>query len=93
MKNVAWMNHPAMKNIDARKLAILVDLANEAEGKAADKALPLIIKANAQLKAMGLTFSNEEADLMVDILTKDMSPNEKQKVDMIKKMMPKNKGK
>jgi hypothetical protein len=93
MKDIAWMNHPAMKNIDPRKLAILVDLANEAEGKAADKSLPLIIKANAQLKAMGLTFSGEEADLMVDILTKDMSPNEKQKVEMIKKMMPKSKGK
>lgn len=93
MKDVAWMNHPAMKNIDPRKLALLVDLANEAEGKPTDKALPLIIKANAQLKAMGLNFSNEEADLMVDILTKDMSPNERQKVEMIKKMMPRNKGK
>lgn len=93
MKDFAWMSHPAMKNIDARKMAILIELANESEGKPADKSLPLIMKANAQLKAMGLTFSNEEADLMVDILTKDMSPAEKQKVDMIKKMMPKNKGK
>lgn len=93
MKDLAWMNHPAMKNIDARKMAILMELANEAEGKPADKSLPLLMKANAQLKAMGLTFSSDEADLMVDILTKDMSPAEKQKVDMIKRMMPKNKGK
>lgn len=93
MKNLAWMNHPALKNIDPRKLAILVELANEAEGKPADKALPLVIKANAQLKALGLTFTPEEADLMVDILTKDMSPAEKQKVEMIKRLIPKNMGK
>ncbi|MFV0342841.1 MAG: hypothetical protein ACK5JH_08090 [Anaerocolumna sp.] len=93
MKDMTWMNHPAMKNIDARKLAILVDLANEAEGKAPDKALPLLIKANAQLKAMNLSFTSEESDLMVKILTKDMSSSDKQKVDMIKKMMPKNKQK
>lgn len=91
MKDLEWINHPAMKDIDARKLAILVDLANEAEGKTADKALPLLIKANAKLKALGLTFTTEETDLMVEILTKDMSAADKQKLDMIKKMLAKNK--
>jgi hypothetical protein len=89
MKDLAWINHPAMKNIDARKLAILVDLANEAEGKTAEKALPLLISANAKLKALGLTFTTQETDLIVDILTADMPPQEKQKLDLIKKMMPK----
>lgn len=91
MKDLEWINHPAMKDIDARKLAILVELANEAEGKPADKALPLLIKANAKMKALGLTFSTEESDLMVEILTKDMPPAEKQKLDMIKKMIAKKK--
>lgn len=89
MKDLAWINHPAMKNIDARKLAVLVDLANEVEGKPADKALPVLIKANAKMKALGLTFTPEESDLMIEILTKDMSPQERQKLEMIKKMMPK----
>jgi hypothetical protein len=89
MKDIAWINHPAMKNIDARKLAILVDLANEAEGKPVDKALPLLVKSNAKMKAMGLSFTSDESDLMIEILTKDMSPAEKQKLEMIKKMLPK----
>ncbi|SHO51233.1 hypothetical protein [Anaerocolumna xylanovorans] len=86
MNNFSWMNHPAMKNIDARKLAILVELANEAEGKSQDKVLPLLMTANAKLKSMNLTFTKEENDLLVDILTKDMSPADRQKVEMIKKM-------
>lgn len=86
MNNFTWMNHPAMKNIDARKLTILMELANEAEGKSQDKLVPLLIKANAKLKSMNLNFTKEENDLLVDILTKDMSPAEKQKVEMIKKM-------
>ncbi len=89
MKHLDWINHPAMKNIDARKLAILVDLANEAEGKSADKALPLLIKANAKMKALGLSFTPNESDLMVEILTKDMSPADKQRLEMIKKMIVK----
>lgn len=86
MNNNSWMNHPAMKNIDARKLTILMELASEAEGKAPDKALPLLVKANAKLKAMNLTFTKEENDLLIDILTKDMSAADKQKVEMIRKM-------
>ncbi|MFU0826780.1 MAG: DUF1778 domain-containing protein [Lachnoclostridium sp.] len=91
MKNLDWINHPAMKNIDARKLAILVDLANEAEGKPADKALPLLIKANAKMKALGLTFTQEETDLMIEILTQDMTSAEKQKLEIIKKLIAKRK--
>lgn len=86
MNNLNWMNHPAMKNIDPRKLAVLVDLSKEAEGKSQDKVVPLLVKANTQLKAMNLTFTKEENDLMVDILTQDMSPADKQKVEMIRKM-------
>lgn len=86
MNNFAWMNHPAMKNIDARKLAILVELANEAEGKSQDKIVPLLVKTNAKLKSMNLSFTKEENDLLIDILTQDMSAADKQKVEMIKKM-------
>lgn len=91
MKDLTWMNHPAMKNIDARKLAVLVDLANEAEGKSPDKALPLFIAANAKMKALGLNFTNEESDLMIEIVTTDLSPKEKQRVEMMRKMIPKKK--
>jgi len=88
-KNFNWMNHPAMKDIDARKLAILVDLANEAEGLSTEKALPLLLKTNAKMKALGLTFTPTETELLVEILSKDMSPNDKQKLDALKKMITK----
>jgi hypothetical protein len=91
MKDFTWINHPAMKNIDARKLALLVDLANESEGLAPDKALPMLIKANAKMKALGLNFTAEETDLIIEILTKDMAPADRQKVEIIKKMAAKKK--
>lgn len=89
MKNYNWINHPAMKNIDARKLAILVDLANEAEGLSSDKALPLLIKTNAKMKALGLTFTPTESELLVEILSQDMSPADKQKLEVLKRMIAK----
>lgn len=89
MKNYNWINHPAMKDIDAKKLAILVDLANEAEGLGTDKALPLLLKTNAKMKALGLSFTPTETDLLVEILSQDMSPADKQKLEVLKKMIAK----
>lgn len=86
-----WINHPAMKDIDARKLAILVDLANQANGLSTDKALPLLIATNAKMKSLGLSFTPEETDLLVEILSKDMNAADKQKLDLVKKMIAKNK--
>lgn len=86
-----WINHPAMKNIDARKLAILVDLANQANGLSTDKALPLLVSTNAKMKSLGLSFTPEETDLLVEILSKDMNAADKQKLELVKKMISKNK--
>lgn len=91
MKDSTWINHPAMKNLDARKLAILIDLMNEADGKPTEKALPLLVKTNAKMKSLGLSFTPEETNLIVEILTKDMSAADKQKVEMLKKMIAKKK--
>lgn len=90
MKDVSWINHPAIKNIDARKLAILVDLINEAEGKPLDKALPILLKTKTKLNALGLSFTNEETSLILDILSKDMSATEKIKFENMKRIIESN---
>jgi len=91
MNDSSWINHPAMKNVDARKLAILVELMNEAEGKPVEKSIPLLMNANKKLKEQNLAFNKDESDLITEILTKNMTPADKAKLEMLKKMMPKNK--
>lgn len=87
MKDLSWINHPAMEHIDPRKLAILVDLANEAEGKPLEQSLPFIMNANTKLRSQNLSFSKEENELLVEVLSKDMSPQDKMKLDMMKRMI------
>jgi hypothetical protein len=76
-----------MRNIDPRKLVILMELIKEAEGKPIDKVLPLIIKTNKKLQDQNLTFTSDERDLMLEALTKNMSPKEKAQFEMIKSFM------
>jgi len=87
MSDTSWKNNPKMNNIDPRKLTILIELMKEAEGKPTDKVIPLIMNTNKKLKEQDLSFTKDESDLMIEILSKNMSPKEKAQFEMMKKMM------
>lgn len=87
MADTSWTNNPKLNNIDPRKLAILLELVKEAEGKPMDKLVPLLMNTNKRLQQQNMTFSKDESDVMIEILTKNMSPKEKQQFEIIKKMM------
>lgn len=78
------------KNIDPRKLTILLELAKEAEGKSMDQLLPLMMSTTGKLKEQNLSFSTDESNLMIELLTKNLSKKEKQQFEMIKKFMSTN---
>lgn len=87
MKDLSWINHPAMKNMDARKMKVIVNLLNEVEGQPIEAALPAIMRANQELKRQGLSFTPQEQSVIMDIITKDLSPAQRQKVEMVKAML------
>jgi len=91
MADTSWSDNPRLKNIDPRKLTILLELVTESEGKPMDKLIPLLMNTQKKLQKQNLTFSKDESDLMVEILTKNMNAKEKSQFEMIKKMMAKNK--
>ena len=52
-------------------------------------ALPIFMQANAQIKEQNLTFSKKEQNLLLDVLTEDMSDEDKKKVALIKQFAAK----
>lgn len=84
MKDLNWMNHPAMKDIDARKLAIIVEFVNAAEGKSGTAAIPVLMQTMKKIQEQELSFTPEETDLLMTILTKDMNPAEKARFEQMK---------
>jgi hypothetical protein len=93
MADTSWTNNPRLNNVDPKKLAILLELMKETEGKSMDKLLPLLMTTNKRLQEQNLTFTKDESDLMIEILTKNMTPKEKQQFEMIRKMMATTKNK
>lgn len=80
-------NNPNAKNIDPRKLAILLEIMKEAEGKPMDKVIPILMNANKRLQSQNLSFTKDESELMIDQLTKNLSPKDRRQFEMLKMMM------
>jgi len=87
MEDMSWLEHPAMKDIDARKLAVIVEFVHQVEGKSGMAAMPALMQTQKRMQEQGLEFTPEERDLMMTILTKDMSAEEKAKVEKMKQMV------
>ncbi len=79
-------NDPKLKNIDAAKLDILAEVLSKAGDKSKNELLPYFMAAAKQADSMGMSFSNEETDLIMEILTKDMSDAEKKRINYIRKL-------
>jgi hypothetical protein len=87
MADTSWTNNPRLKNVDPRKIKILLELVKEVEGKSTDQLIPLFMNTNKKLQQQNMTFTKDESDIMIDILTKNLSPKEKTQFEMFKKMM------
>lgn len=91
-QDFSWMNHPSLKNIDAAKLQMLMSLADQGKGKSQNELLPFLMAAATQSKANGTAFSQEETDLIIQVLKQGRPPEEAAKIDnlaaLIQKMRP-----
>jgi hypothetical protein len=87
MSDTSWTNNPKLHNIDPRKMAILLDLMKQAEGKPMEQMVPILMAANKRLQQQNMTFTKDESDVMIEVLTKNMSPKEKAQFEMIKRFM------
>ena len=76
-----------MANLDPRKLMLINEFKNMANGKSSDEILPLVLAMSKKSNSMGLQFSNEEMHQLVNTLSADLSPAEKKRVDMMMNMM------
>ena len=89
--DLSFLDHPALKGMHNKKRDIMIQLAKDMEGKSMKQAAPYLMKANQQLRNQKLSFTKEETAIIMELLTKDMSPAEKQKVDIMVNKVNKNK--
>lgn len=89
MSQSIFEQYDIFKTMHPVKLQIMKELVDNMQGKSMKEAAPLLMGAMNQLKGHNLSFSPEETKILMEILTKDMSPQEKAKVEMMKNVVKK----
>ena len=89
MNNSVFEQYEIFKKMDPVKIQVMKELAEQMEGKALKDAAPVMMAASNKLHQQGKSLTPEETALLLEILTKDMTPQEKAKVEMMKSMMRK----
>lgn len=85
--DMSFLENEALKDMLPEKVQVMKELAEAAKGKSLKDTAPLIMKANQKLQSMNLSFTKEETSILLEVLTKDMSPQEKAKVEMMQKIV------
>ncbi|NLZ81264.1 MAG: hypothetical protein GX913_05620 [Clostridiales bacterium] len=86
MAEERWSDNPDIKKIDPQKLIILEEFLKQSETKSKDELIPFFIAASSKASSMGYAFSNDETELILNILKKDMTEKDKSRVDTIRRL-------
>ena len=81
-----WKADPRLHKMEAKKIALLASFADELAAARNDQKMNVFIKLNQRFQADGITFDPEERDLLFQILTENLTPEEQKKAAMIRKL-------
>ena len=79
-------NNPALKNISKEKLDLLLSYVTQAEKLKQNEIMPYFLSITKKASAEGISFNDEETEVILSILKKKMSPADIKKIDMIKNL-------
>lgn len=76
-----------LSDLDPKKLEIIEFVISTCHGKPLELILPDLMAAASRLSEQGLSFTNEEISIIMDGLKETMSPEEQQRIDMIRPLI------
>lgn len=85
--NQSWMNDPRVRKIAPEKLNLLKGFVRDNQKKSPEELIPELVAMSTQLKNKGVSFDKAETELLLDILKESMTPEEQQRVEIIKKVI------
>ena len=81
-----WTHHPVIEKMPPEKIQFLSRLFEEAKGKNLNTMMPFLMAVTARANQAGIQFTDEETAVILSVLQKDMTPEEKKRVEIVRKM-------
>lgn len=79
-----WKDDPRLKGMDAKKLEYLNEFADRVRQAPKNRLMATFLSLNMEASQKGIQFTDQETELLVSILTANMSPSEKKRLDTLK---------
>lgn len=79
--------YPEYQALSPAKQSLLMEIVADANTLSGDATLPLLLKAQQRMKALGVQFTKEESAFLISTLMADLSPAERAKFDLMKRFM------
>lgn len=82
-----WINHPDMENLDPIKLELIKNAAAQVNGKSGNSMATVMMALITSANKRGIRFTSDEVTLILEILKEGKSPQEKNQIDNMVKMV------
>ena len=82
--NYTWKNDPRVKAMHPDKIQFLSDLTEQIEKTPKNQLLPKFLSITMLANQSGISFNDQETDLLVSILSGYMNPADRGKLDTLK---------
>lgn len=79
--------NPAFQNLSPEKLQFLASFLGQQKSNNANEMMTLLMAFSNRARGQGIQFSREERDFIIEHLKTNMSLQERQKTDLILRMM------
>ncbi len=82
--NTNWKQDPRLKKMNPQKISLLTEFAKRVESVPKDQLLPTLLSLNAEASQKGIQFNDEETDLLMSIMSANMSENERKRMETLR---------
>lgn len=79
-----WKQDPRLKSMNQEKLNFLTEFASKVESAPKEQLITALLSMNMEANQKGIRFSDQETDLLVSILSANMNPADRSKLDTLK---------
>lgn len=84
-----WKKDPRLRMMNPEKVRLLEHFADRIKHTEKNQMLEAFMAMNLEAKQRGLQFNDKETELITGILTSEMAPADKKKLDMLKMLSKK----
>lgn len=81
-----WKDDPRLRSMDPERLSVLLEMAETLASAPASQKMNEFLKIHQTAGGKGIRFTPPEQEILISVLTENMSPEEKAKVEMIRKL-------